>query len=49
MKVSLRQMLNYTQYKEQQEKALPKFKYYAKLMAELKKTLDEEVKPLLNH
>ena len=30
--------------KEQQEKALPKFKYYAKLMAELKKTLDEEVK-----
>ena len=48
MKVSLRQML-ITQYKEQQEKALPKFKYYAKLMAELKKTLDEEVKPLLNH
>lgn len=41
--------VNYTQYKEQQEKALPKFKYYAKLMAELKKTLDEEVKPLLNH
>ena len=38
-----------THYKEQQEKALPKFKYYAKLMAELKKTLDEEVKPLLNH
>ncbi len=41
--------VNYTQYKEQNEKALPKFKYYAKLMAELKKTLDEEVKPLLNH
>lgn len=41
--------VNYTQYKEQHEKALPKFKYYAKLMAELKKTLDEEVKPLLNH
>ena len=35
--------------KSEQEKALPKFKYYAKLMAELKKTLDEEVKPLLNH
>ena len=27
---------------------LPKFKYYAKCMAELKKTLDEEIKPLIS-
>lgn len=35
--------------KETQERALPKFKYYAKLMAELKKMLDDEIKPLMNH
>lgn len=31
------------------EKALPKFKYFAQMMAELKKTLDEEIKPLTSH
>lgn len=30
-----------------QEKALPKFKYYSQMIAELRKTLDEEVKPLI--
>lgn len=29
------------------EKPLPKFKYYNRMMEELKKTLDEEVKPLI--
>ena len=38
---------NYTGYKEKQEKPLPKFKYYNRMMAELKKVLDEEVKPLI--
>ena len=40
--------LDYQSYKSVQEKALPKFKYYAKCMAELKKTLDEEIKPLIS-
>ncbi|WP_456081450.1 type I restriction endonuclease subunit R [Mediterraneibacter sp.] len=40
--------IDYQSYKSVQEKALPKFKYYAKCMAELKKTLDEEIKPLLS-
>lgn len=38
---------DYTSYKETHEKALPKFKYYAQMIAELKKTLDEEIKPLI--
>ena len=37
-----------TNYKALQEKALPKFKYYAQMMAELRNTLDEEIKPLIN-
>ena len=40
--------IEYQSYKSVQEKALPKFKYYAKCMAELKKTLDEEIKPLIS-
>ncbi|MDO4634252.1 MAG: type I restriction endonuclease subunit R, partial [Eubacteriales bacterium] len=40
---------DFANYKLAQEKALPKFKYYTKMMAELKKTLDEEIKPLLVH
>ena len=40
--------IDYQSYKSVQEKALPKFKYYAKCMAELKKTLDEEIKPLIS-
>ena len=39
---------NYSEYKESQEKALPKFKYYSKMMTELRKVLEEEIKPL-NH
>ncbi len=40
--------IDYQSYKSVQEKALPKFKYYAKCMAELKKPLDEEIKPLIS-
>ena len=40
--------IDYQSYKSVQEKALPKFKYYVKCMAELKKTLDEEIKPLIS-
>lgn len=39
---------NYAEYKDSQDKAIPKFKYYSKMMAELKKVLEEEIKPL-NH
>lgn len=44
---AIRANLDYTGYKAAREKALPKFKYYAKCMEELKRTLDEEVSPLL--
>ncbi|MDD6638835.1 MAG: type I restriction endonuclease subunit R [Lachnospiraceae bacterium] len=41
--------IDYSGYKESCVNALPKFKYYSQMMAELKKTLDEEIKPLINH
>lgn len=44
---AIKSNVDYTTYKTQQEKALPKFKYYKILMEELKKTLEEEVKPLI--
>lgn len=40
---------DFPSYKAAQEQAIPKFKYYAMLIADLKKTLDEEVNPLLNN
>ena len=40
---------DFPRYKAAQEQAIPKFKYYAMLIADLKKTLDEEVNPLLNN
>ncbi len=40
---------DFTSYKAVQERAIPKFKYYAKLLAELKKTLDDEIAPLTSH
>ena len=46
---AIKATVDYTSYKKNQEKAVPKFKYYARLMSELKKTLDEEIKPLVNH
>lgn len=38
--------IDFTSYKAAKEKALPKFKYYAQMMAELRKTLDKEIRPL---
>ena len=40
--------IDYQSYKSTQEKALPKFKYYSQCMAELRKILDEEIKPLIS-
>lgn len=40
--------IDFASYKAAHEKALPKFKYYAKMISELRKTLDEEIKPLLS-
>ena len=34
--------------KEIQKRSVPKFKYYTMMIADLRKTLDEEIKPLLN-
>ena len=44
---AIKATIDYSSYKETQEKPLPKFKYYSRLMAELRKTLDEEIKPLI--
>ena len=38
---------NYPEYKNTVEHALPKVKYYAKFFAELRSTLDDEIKPLV--
>lgn len=38
--------VDFTSYKAAKEKALPKFRYYAQMMAELRKTLDKEIRPL---
>lgn len=44
---AIKATVGYTSYKEAQKTALPKYKFYNRMMAELKKTLDEEIKPLL--
>lgn len=46
---AIKATIDYTNYKAAQERALPKFKYYAQMMADLRKTLDEEIKPLISH
>ena len=43
----IKKNVDYTSYKEKQEKALPKFKYYSRMIAELKETLEKEIKPLV--
>ena len=40
--------IDYQSYKSAQEKALPKFRYYSQCMAELKKILEEEIRPLIS-
>lgn len=46
---AIKATIDYTSYKAVQERALPKFKYYAQMMADLRKTLEEEIKPLTIH
>lgn len=41
--------IDYTSYKAVQERALPKFKYYKQMTTELKKMMEEEIKPLNSH
>ena len=40
---------DFARYKAKQEKAMPKFKYYKQMISELRSTLDEEIKPLINN
>lgn len=40
--------IDYQSYKTAQERALPKFRYYSQCMAELKKILEEEIRPLIS-
>lgn len=44
---AIKASINYPEYKNTVEHALPKFKYYAKFFAELRSTLDDEIKPLV--
>ena len=46
---AIKATIDFTSYKNAQEKALPKFKFYAQMIAELRKTLEEEIKPLISH
>ena len=46
---AIKATVDYTSYKLAQENALPKFKFYAQMMAELKKTLKDEIEPLISH
>ena len=48
-KSAIKATIDFAGYKAAQEQALPKFKYYTQMMAELRKTLDEEIKPLVTH
>ena len=46
---AIKMTADFTGYKEVQEHAVPKFRYYNELIKELKNTLEEEIKPLLEH
>lgn len=48
-KNAIKSTADFASYKEAQKIAMPKFKYYNQLLSELTKTLDEEIKPLLNN
>lgn len=41
--------VDYKSYKEEQKEPIQKFKYYNKLIEELRKILDEEIKPLIKN
>ena len=46
---AIKQTADFISFKESQERAVPKFKYYSMMATALKKTLEEEIKPLLNN
>ena len=46
---AIKATVDYTSYRASQENALPKFRYYTQLISNLKKTLEEEIKPLISH
>ena len=46
---AIKATVDYTSYKTVQENALPKYKFYSQMMAELRKILSEEIKPLISH
>lgn len=46
---AIKATIDFTSYKQSNENALPKFKFYSKMMGELRKMLDEEIKPLVSH
>ena len=46
---AIKATIDYTTYKQNQEKVLPKFKFYSQMITELRKTLEEEIKPLITH
>ncbi|MBO5239665.1 MAG: HsdR family type I site-specific deoxyribonuclease [Lachnospiraceae bacterium] len=46
---AIKETVDYTSYKEVTENALQKFKFYSQMIADLKKTLEEEIKPLIYH
>ena len=46
---AIKSTADFTSFKEAQERAIPKFKYYNMMIEELRKTLEEEIKPLLNN
>lgn len=46
---AIKATVDYAGYKAERERALPKFKYYTQMMAELRDTLDKEIKPLIEH
>lgn len=46
---AIKATVDYAGYKAAQERALPKFKYYTQMMAELRDILDKEIKPLIEH
>lgn len=44
---AIKATIDFTSYKAATENALPKFKYYAQMILALRKTLDDEIKPLI--
>lgn len=46
---AIKETADFASFKQEQEKPIPKFKYHANMMAELRKTFEEEIKPLLPH